>query len=104
MVDPPPMARVFWAGPHSIISENLKDEVSTKDWHSSGEDKDKASLQTGIEILKVYAHFHASFWKLQHIVGLKTFEELISLTIGAFTEEQHEGHTLFGPDFSAVAK
>merc|ERR1712113_1192182 len=71
MVDPPPMARVFCAGPHSVICENLKNELSMKQWHSSGEGGDKCELETGIEILKAFAHLHASFWKLPHVVGLK---------------------------------
>merc|ERR1711924_434190 len=48
------------------------------------------------------AHLHASFWKLPHVVGLKTPEEWLSLLFNCWTAKQREvGYSLFGPEFSA---
>lgn len=107
MTDPPPMARIFWAGPHSVISENLKDHFTTKEWKCCGEWKNKVSVKTATGVLKTFAHFHASFWKLPHIVGLRLAKEWICRFTGdeCFGPQVREqAYDIFGAECSAVLK
>lgn len=84
LADPPPMARVLWAGPHSVISEGLSTQISARKWKNKGDDGDQVSVEHAKQILKAYAHLHASFWGLEHVPGLLTLKEWWCIFTGGF--------------------
>jgi len=67
---PPPMSRTLWIGPEAVIVENIKDQMTARDWGS-----DKSSAKDLRLILDSYAALHAAFWGLPAQKGVHSTAE-----------------------------